>query len=269
MRVSFLDLPPSRLRLLHFGGGDSLLIALHGFGDKAELFAPLAQVLGKKYTLVAFDLPFHGQTEWRENVFSKTDLARIIRQIMDAEGRERLSLMGFSFGGRLVMSLLPELKDHLDKIYLLSPDGINTKGMYMAENTPVWLRRQLYRTLQNPAWLLRITEIGHRYGLINDVLFQFIKRNVSRPERLKRSFLWWASLDSFLLRRHDVRAFLAASGLPTAIYLGTQDDVIKAEVFIALMQRLPNVHCTILDTGHRIVGEKLAQYLESDLLGST
>lgn len=267
MRSSFLDLPPSRLRLLHFGSGEHLLIALHGFGDNAELFAPLAPVLEKKYTLIAFDLPFHGQTEWRQNVFSKTDLVQIVRQIMAAERRERLSLMGFSFGGRLVLSLLPEFKDRLDQIFLLSPDGINTKGMYLAENTPVWLRRQMYRALQNPAWLLRIAEISHRYGLINGVLFRFIKRNASRPERLKRSFLWWASLDSFLLRRSDVRAFLAASGLPAAIYLGTQDDVINTEAFVALMQHLPNVRCTTLDTGHHIVGEILAQRLETDLLG--
>jgi pimeloyl-ACP methyl ester carboxylesterase len=265
MQSSFLDLPPSRIRILRFGSGERLLIALHGFGDKAELFAPLAQALGKNYTVAALDLPFHGQTDWQQNRFSKTDLVRIIRQIMAEAGRERLSLMGFSFGGRLVLSLLPELKDCTDQIYLLSPDGINTKGMYIAENTPVWLRRQLFRALQNPVWLLRVTEIGHRYGLINGVLFRFIKRNVSRPERLKRAFLWWASLDSFLLHRSDVRALLAASGLPTEVYLGAQDDVIDAKTLSALVGDLPNVRCTTVDAGHHLIGEALAQCLNPGL----
>ena len=89
MRVSLLDFSASRLRLLRFGSGERLLIALHGFGDKAELFAPPAKALGTEYTVIAFDLPFHGETEWRQNVFSKTDLAFILRQIMAAEGRER------------------------------------------------------------------------------------------------------------------------------------------------------------------------------------
>lgn len=157
------------IHCLKFGSGPQLLIALHGFGDRARMFAVLEEALTEKYTVLAVDWPFHGQTEWPDTTFSKEDLLAIIQLILKQEGKTRFCMMGFSFGARLAQSMLPELSGQLDKLYLLSPDGVNTKGMSMAVHTPMWVRRFLFRVLKRPDWFLNLLRIGRKIGIVPPV----------------------------------------------------------------------------------------------------
>jgi predicted alpha/beta-fold hydrolase len=109
MHSSFLEMPSGKIHCLTFGSGPELLIALHGFSDRARMFAVLEPALSENYTVVAVDWPLHGQTHWTPNTFSKQDLLDIIRRILANHGKERFSLMGFSFGARLAQALLPDL----------------------------------------------------------------------------------------------------------------------------------------------------------------
>ena len=182
MQSFYLDYGKHKVHCLRFGQGPKLLVALHGFGDRARLFAILEEALATRYTVVAIDLPFHGQTEWEDTTFAKSDLLEIIAVIMAREGRERLCLMGYSFGARLVQAMLPDLLPRLDKLYLLAPDGIQTKGMPLAVRTPMWLRRFLFRILRKPQWFLYLLDLGRRLKLLPPLILHFLSFNLTRPE---------------------------------------------------------------------------------------
>ena len=62
MTSTFIPHPAGRVHILCFGTGPELLIALHGFGDRARMFAVLEPALADRYRVVAVDWPFHGQT---------------------------------------------------------------------------------------------------------------------------------------------------------------------------------------------------------------
>lgn len=255
----YLEYKNARIHCLHFGHGPELLIALHGFGDRARMFAVLAEALAPNYTVVAVDLPFHGQTEWPFDSFQKTDLIAIVRMILHREKRERFALMGFSFGARLAQALLPEFIDRLDKLYLLSPDGINTRGMRTAVHTPAAIRRLLYRALRRPEWFLTLVRLGGRLRLVPPLIQHFLAMNLTRPDRFRRAFGCWFALSSFYLRRRHIQALLLKSGLPTEVYFGTRDQMIRFKTVKKMADKLPNVHLRLLDEGHRVVGEELRE----------
>ncbi len=259
MQSDFFEHPSGRIHTLRFGEGPKLLIALHGFGDRARMFAVLEEALGTNYTVVAMDWPFHGQTEWSKETFTKEDLLVVIRQILEKEGKTRFCLMGFSFGARLSQAMLPELAGQLDKLYLFSPDGVKTKGMTMAVHTPMWVRRFLFNILKKPDWFINLVQAGRKIGLVPPLIQHFLANNLNRPERLQRTFGCWFALDSFYLPRRQIRDVLEKTGLPTDVYIGLHDRFLHQEVLKKLYEGLPNVRVSWLEEGHRIVGEGLGE----------
>ena len=97
-----------RIHLLRWGDGPQRWIALHGYGDRAEQFAPLAAALGPGRTLYAVDLPQHGRTEWAE-AYTPDELQQLVAWILQREERATCRLVGFSFGGRLALATWPRL----------------------------------------------------------------------------------------------------------------------------------------------------------------
>lgn len=257
MHSFYLDHNNARVHCLQFGQGERLLVALHGFGDRARLFAILEAALSERYTVVAIDLPFHGQTTWPYRSFSKADLLAVVRQIMARQGRDRLSLMGYSFGARLVQAMLPDLLPQLDKLYLLAPDGIQTKGMSIAVRTPIWVRQLLFRMLQKPQWFLHVLNAGRRMKLVPPLIVHFLSFNLTRTERFNRTFGCWFALDSFYLPRHRIKAIWRESGLPVDIYFGTKDEMIQYKTVKKMVEGVRTVRIYLMDAGHRLIGEDL------------
>ena len=264
MESIFYAYQNAQVHCLRFGTGPDLIIALHGFGDRARMFAVLEPALTERYTFVAIDWPFHGQTTWPSHRFEKKDLLGIIQMILEREGKTRFSLMGFSFGGRLAQAMLPELVGQLDKLFLLSPDGIETKGMTMAVRTPIAVRKFLFKILERPDWFLKILLMGRKIGIVPPMINHFLASNLSRPDRFERTFGCWLSLDSFYLRRRNIKALLKESGLPTAVYYGEQDEMINFKSLQKMTNGLPNVHLFVMKEGHRLIGESLGERLKQD-----
>ncbi len=258
MESFFLDHPHGRIHTLRFGRGEKLLIALHGFSDRARMFSVLQDALGENYRVVAIDWPFHGQTEWNKKTFTKQDLLEIIGQVAGHEGKKRFNLMGFSFGARLAQAMLPELAPQLDKLYLLSPDGVKTKGMTIAVHTPMWVRKLLYRMLKKPDWFVAMLNFGRRVGVVPVLIHHFLSNNLTRPERFQRTFGCWLALDSFYLRRRNIKAILQETGLPADVYIGKNDPMLGQKALQNLFGDIPNVRLIMLEEGHRLVGEGLA-----------
>jgi pimeloyl-ACP methyl ester carboxylesterase len=253
--------PFGQIHALRIGQGPQLLIALHGFGDQAQMFVVLEKTLGQHYTIVAFDLPFHGQTKWSKADFDKQDLLDIIAQVLEKEGKTRFSLLGFSFGARLAQALLPQLAPQLEHLYLLSPDGINTRGLRIAARAPMWLRRRLPSLLRDPHWLLALARAARWLRLVSPVVQQFLARNLSRPERLHRTFGCWLAMGSCHLPPHDLKKNLRTAATPTDVFIGLHDPMLRPQKVRDFYKDLPNARVFWLDTGHRIVGETMANAL--------
>lgn len=249
----YLELSVGQVHAWRFGQEEPLLIALHGFSDRGRMFEVMAKSLSGRFSLIALDLPFHGQTQWHKSDFSKQDLLEIISKILEKEGKTRFSLLGFSFGARLAQGMLPELASKLDHLYLLSPDGIKTTGMGAAENTPMWVRRWLYRTFRHTNQGQALLRIGQKMHLFSPRILAFLSRNLSRPERIQRSFGCWLSMDSFANKKIEIQRIITEYRLPTDLVIGAEDPLLSPDDLKAFYGNIPQVRFTVLQgEGHRI-----------------
>src|SRR5688500_2280700 len=77
---------------------DPPVVLLHGYLCHARMFDSLARSLSQHFRVLAVDQRGHGETAWAD-VYGPDVLQEDLESLVDALGLERLSLLGFSFGG--------------------------------------------------------------------------------------------------------------------------------------------------------------------------
>src|SRR6185312_2336678 len=183
----------SRIYYYSWGSGPRLLFAFHGYGESAASFAFLGAALDPSFTLVAIDLPFHGQTEWREGtVLYPEQLYSIMESIAGDLGRRSFSegdigrrsfsegdpplpwaLLGYSMGGRIALQLFQNHPDRFDRLVLMAPDGMTVNPWYWlaTATTPGSL---VFRwSMRHPGWLFLTLRCGHTLRLVNPSIYKF------------------------------------------------------------------------------------------------
>jgi 2-succinyl-6-hydroxy-2,4-cyclohexadiene-1-carboxylate synthase len=93
-----------RLHVAIDGEGPPLVL-LHGFTGSTETWAPLWATLATQHTVVAVDLPGHGQSAAPADAarYALPRFADDLAVVLDALRLERVALMGYSLGGRAAL----------------------------------------------------------------------------------------------------------------------------------------------------------------------
>ena len=135
MISKFIQYQHSTIHHRKSGSGPHLTVCFHGFGEFAKTFDPVADTL-HDHTLIAIDLPFHGETIWREETeLSINGLLRII-SLCPEIGDKPFGLMGYSMGGRVVLTLFETVPEKINYIVLIAPEGLKANPWYMCPTQP-------------------------------------------------------------------------------------------------------------------------------------
>ncbi|MEM1326449.1 MAG: alpha/beta fold hydrolase [Bacteroidota bacterium] len=265
MEYSFLDVPKGRVSYIKFGEGERLLIALHGFSDQAKLFLNLESSLSSHYTVYAIDLPFHGGTEWTTEDFVPEDMLLVVQQILELSGRDHFDLMGYSMGGRIAQMILPQIIDRVQHLYLIAPDGIATILMFDFARIPLFTRRWLQAWLARPERFFQFIHFFKKRGWLSPFLHDFAYHHFRTPERRQRLFGSWASVQQFRFVPQQIKDLIRDYQLPTDLYFGVRDEVIKPSAGQWLSEGVPNIDLHLLDEGHLLIDEELNTLLTKQL----
>jgi pimeloyl-ACP methyl ester carboxylesterase len=124
-----------------YGTGPDVVFCLHGYGLDGSCFVLLEESLGKQYTLMCLDLPYHGATDWKEGLaFTTQDLIKIMTQL-HFNHTKPFSLLGYSMGGRVVLQALEDYPKLIKQVALVAPDGLRFNGWrHFATHTKVGKR---------------------------------------------------------------------------------------------------------------------------------
>ena len=108
------------------GEGEKTLTVLQGWGTAMELYDPVAEILGGAYRVLQFDLPGFGSSTEPEDSWSVGQYADFVVKFLRELGIEKTSLLGHSYGGRVIIELASrnELEFEIDKIILMDSAGV-------------------------------------------------------------------------------------------------------------------------------------------------
>src|SRR4030095_15084979 len=125
MHSAFVTYKTSKIHYAVAGNGKQPVICLHGYGETTNSFKFLEADLPASFKLIAIDLPFHGNTDWKEGLnFLINDLIIIIDDIFRKLkiGERKFSVIAYSMGGRVALHLTEEIPERIQKLILLAPD---------------------------------------------------------------------------------------------------------------------------------------------------
>lgn len=107
------------------GKGD-LIVLLHGWGSNIKLFANLIDLLSKKYTVVAMDMPGFGESEEPPAAWCVDDYVDFVIDFLKDYDNRNIMFLGHSFGGRVIIKLnsRTNLPFKISKVILVDSAGI-------------------------------------------------------------------------------------------------------------------------------------------------
>ncbi|MCB0571092.1 MAG: alpha/beta hydrolase [Phaeodactylibacter sp.] len=261
MPQAFLHTPHGDVYYLKLGNGPRLLLAFHGFGADSSVFQCMGPLLQKDCTLYAIDLPFHGKTVWKESGFFPKQLESVVHAILQCEGKERFEAIGHSLGGRLWLSLLARQGHRLDALYLLAPDGLQTRWMGLAGRLPLFMRQLIGRLATRPEKGLALARILRRRGLVDDFVMQYLRYHLKTSVRRRRLLDTWYALSHFPMNTAKARSLLGSLQAPTLVLLGKRDTLAPATQLRRALSGLPNVDIREADAGHQDICRWAAPFI--------
>ena len=263
MTSRYLDFHGHRFHYRVIGQGPRVTVCFHGFGEQARSFETLSEAC-PGHTLVALDLPFHGETEWKEGLpFRPADLEELLSQIPETAA-DRIGLLGYSMGGRIAMALLEKCPERVDHLLLLAPDGLKVNPWYRLATQTVPGNRIFRFTMDRPGWFLSLIRFGARLGMVNASVEKYVERYIDDPAKRHDLYRIWTALSDFSPALDKVGAAINRHAIPVRMVFGRFDRIIPPELGLRLQRRAPaTCTTTLLDCGHQIIHDRNIDALTS------
>ncbi len=242
--VSYFTHGPT-LAYRSYGHGPLPVLAFHGFGRTGEDYHILEKTLGERCTIHAFDLHFHGNSPsypHRANEpFTPKELAIFFAAFADELKAERVVLLGYSLGGRMVLNLLEQIPERVEMAFLVAPDGLKTRPWYRGLAASSLGRWMYTRFIEHPARVHFVIHGLRRLRLMNERMHRFlIGQTDSRAKRMLLRDVWlsYRLIEPVLDR---VARNAREHGTPIHLFFGSFDRVIKPHFGERLRQHAPEI----------------------------
>jgi pimeloyl-ACP methyl ester carboxylesterase len=246
-----------------FGSGPKTVICFHGYGEDASTFGFLGKYAGDQYNFYVIDLPFHGKTEWKEGLtFSTQDLLQIVNDILMGNNIEpetlnfKLSLLGFSIGGRVALSLYQEMPGQIERLVLLAPDGLKVNFWYWL-STQTWLGKKLfYFTMKHPGWFFGFLKVLNKLKLANASVFRFVNFYIGDAKARQELYDRWIVMRKLKPDLKRIKSFVRTNNTKVRLVYGLHDRIILSSVGEKFRKGIEDQSVlSVIHSGHQVLHE--------------
>jgi pimeloyl-ACP methyl ester carboxylesterase len=106
------------------GGSGPALLLLHGITNSSETWERAASLLCERFTVIAPDLLGHGDSATPSGDYSLGAHASGARDVANALGCERVTVVGHSLGGGIAMQFAYQFPERTERLVLVSSGGL-------------------------------------------------------------------------------------------------------------------------------------------------
>ncbi|TXJ27090.1 MAG: alpha/beta hydrolase [Chitinophagaceae bacterium] len=269
MQQQLLTYRDSTVNYYCFGHGPKQVLCFHGYGEDAQSFAFLEGPMGNEYSFHAIDLPFHGQTIWKQGLdFTVNDLQQVLSPVSGQlkAANSKPVLLGFSLGGRVALSLYQSEPESAGKLVLLAPDGLLMNPWYWL-STQTMMGNRLFRfTMKHPGWFFGTLKGLNKIGQVNASVSRFVNSYIGNPELRTLLYQRWTVLRKLRPDLSLIRSFIRKYETPVHLLYGKHDRIILPERGEKFRKGIEE-YCTIdiAPAGHQVLQEKYIRQIKEAL----
>lgn len=257
-----------------YGDGPVPVLAFHGFGRTGADFHILEGTIGERCTIYAFDLHFHGESpsypHRADQPFTPKELALFFAAFADELNVVKVTLLGYSLGGRMALNLLEQIPERVDQAFLVAPDGLKTRPWYRGMAASRAGRWVYTRFVEHPERIHFLIHGLRRLRLMNERMHRFlIGQSDSRAKRMLLRDVWLSyrmiepALDQVARNAREHRFFIH-------LFFGTFDRVIKPHFGDRLRHHAPEqITHHELPFGHVLLTRELGEAMKVILASRT
>lgn len=231
---------------------------IHGIvGTLAAWHLKIVPMLWDHFRITTYDLRGHGYTDVTEVGYTPTELAGDLKELMDALGIERASIVGHSFGADIALYFAYLYPDRVEKAVLIEPlvpavvpiltrenfdgkewvaDVLETLGVPIPED----------RRLDAEYMLQQSVKVQNRWGPMKDMPW----RKPGRQDKIEQLFLTTSILkDAIDIGDLEIDQL---STIRAPIHLiFDEGSLIWHRSHKVLMDNLPNVTASVINSSNR------------------
>jgi len=239
------------------GSGEPILL-VHGLGGTRRTWRHLIDALAETHTVIAPDLPGHGESDPPAGDYSLGSHAAALRDLLVALGIPRATVAGHSLGGGIALQFAYQFPDRTSRLVLVSTGGLG------AELTPMLRAATLPGAETVVRGLARLPEsLTRRLLPAVSAVPGLVARQDARPlaeglrelagARQRRAFIRTARavIDWRGQTVNASRKLGLFADLPVLVAWGSDDKTIPPHHHQAIVRELPDAHLVeIAGAGH-------------------
>ena len=260
------------------GGAGSVLLLLHGIGDSSRTWIPAMRLLQRSYTMLAPDLPGHGNSSSPLGDYSLGSHASSMRDLLDLLSIERVTVIGHSFGGGVAMQFAYQFPSRCERLVLVDAGGLGREVTWILRLATVPAAEYVMPVLF-PAFIRRwgdpVARFLDEWGIHN-----------ARAADVWRSYRTLTDAGNRMAFVRTARAVIDPGGqsvsavnrlylvaqMPTLIVWGGQDKIIPLVHAFQAHEAIPNSRLEVIQgAGHAPHEEEPARFTQilKDFLNTT
>jgi len=263
----YISVGAQKLHYVQWGRGRRVLLAFHGYGNDARIFSPFKGALSNDYTVFSFDIPHHGQSRWPEDILmTKTDLSDLVKNVMTKCNVQKVSLLGYSMGGRVCLTVLEIMPSHVDKVALIASDGL-TINFYYYFLTRTSIGRKLFKKmLERPQRFFGLVNWLRKKNLVNASRHRFVMNFLQSEPSRKFLLQVWPGMSELIPSPTKLKRLIKQFSIPVSIFMGAYDRIMPPSLGKNFKAGLDTVQLYVMEKGHHVFDHENARQIAQSLL---
>lgn len=257
-----------QLEYFVYGSGPKWMLAFHGYGRSASDFRIFEPHLGKNYSIISFNLFHHGNSFYPiercfTNTLTKEELKKLFEVFFKEKNINRFSLIAYSIGGRLALTLAELFPNNVDSIQLFAPDGMR-KSRWIGFLNFTNAGKFLYKLfIAKGETFIRLIDNLKKFKLLSRRLHHFAIMHIEYKEQRILLHKVWMTHRNIFPDTAKLKLILNTYKIDLELIIGMHDKVItpkSGRQFINYLNT-ENAKMTLVDAGHNVLKVSIIKQL--------